>query len=141
MIGMTNKHITTLFSTILAISITLTCKGGTHWNIEHKYATAYIKRMQQFLRHCAKTNGDVTKKTRHPKVPKERNRDASRESRSSNSSTHGPDAASPSALDVNFNSIEMNTYSTKDHEAIHQHHQHPMNPSPGTDNHRRPPWP
>eukprot|EP00579_Thalassiosira_antarctica_P012095 CAMPEP_0201910346 /NCGR_PEP_ID=MMETSP0903-20130614/1750_1 /ASSEMBLY_ACC=CAM_ASM_000552 /TAXON_ID=420261 /ORGANISM="Thalassiosira antarctica, Strain CCMP982" /LENGTH=658 /DNA_ID=CAMNT_0048444961 /DNA_START=27 /DNA_END=2003 /DNA_ORIENTATION=- len=113
--------------------------GGTHWNIEHKYATAYIKRMQQFLRHCARMNGDVTKKTRHPKVPKESNRDASRDICSSNNSTHGPDDAYLTALGVKFHSTEMNTYSTKDHEAIHQHqHQEErlMNPNPGTDNHR-----
>mmetsp|Transcript_15704 Transcript_15704/g.33193 ORF Transcript_15704/g.33193 Transcript_15704/m.33193 type:complete len:704 (+) Transcript_15704:181-2292(+) len=43
--------------------------GGTHWNIEHKYATAYIKRLQQFLRHCARMNGDVVpKRKRHMKA-------------------------------------------------------------------------
>lgn len=31
--------------------------GGTHSNIEEKYATAYIKRLQQFLRHCDRVNG------------------------------------------------------------------------------------
>lgn len=33
------------------------CADGTHWDVEHKYATAYIKRLQQFLRHCDKING------------------------------------------------------------------------------------
>eukprot|EP00571_Detonula_confervacea_P006922 CAMPEP_0172320182 /NCGR_PEP_ID=MMETSP1058-20130122/39872_1 /TAXON_ID=83371 /ORGANISM="Detonula confervacea, Strain CCMP 353" /LENGTH=526 /DNA_ID=CAMNT_0013035395 /DNA_START=194 /DNA_END=1774 /DNA_ORIENTATION=+ len=32
--------------------------GGTHWNIEHKYVTAYIKRLQQFIRHCDKANNN-----------------------------------------------------------------------------------
>mmetsp|Transcript_34920 Transcript_34920/g.84345 ORF Transcript_34920/g.84345 Transcript_34920/m.84345 type:complete len:218 (+) Transcript_34920:1-654(+) len=32
--------------------------GGTHWNVEQKYATAYIKRLQQFLRHCDKVNNN-----------------------------------------------------------------------------------
>lgn len=30
--------------------------GGTHDNIENKFATAYIKRMQQFLKYCDKVN-------------------------------------------------------------------------------------
>jgi hypothetical protein len=30
--------------------------GATHWNIEEKYAMAYIKRMQQFVKYCNKMN-------------------------------------------------------------------------------------
>lgn len=79
--------------------------GGTHWNIEHKYATAYIKRLQQFIRQCNKVN-NVTDGSG---VNKSRNRgnakSASRRSRNSN--TLSREGSPIIAAHADFHSAEM----------------------------------